>query len=383
MFRISHGKNAMKRIHFLRNFTRAASCRQCMTALLAVIVCGCFPVGACAEESAPEVRKVHGPTLLVYFENDLFYNEDRYYTNAVQARLISPDLRTLAECGYLPQWMSNALSQVPFPGSSDAVQYNVSIGFGQQIYTPKDTQVRELQEGDRPYAGYLYGLLALHAKRINRLDNLELAAGIIGPSSLAEQSQNEVHRIRSIDTAKGWDNQLKDEPALMLTWSRIWRVNAGALGGWGWDVLPRVEVSAGTPYTRAGLGGEVRFGWNLPPDYGSTTIRPGSGIMRPMEEGVPGSSSHARSNAFADRVSLYMFAGATGYAVAYNSFLDGNLWKDSPSVDKFPLAGDLKWGISLNIYDFQITYTHVIRAREFHGQDKGQNFGSITVGYRF
>lgn len=331
-----------------------------------------------------EEAKIPGPTLLIYFENDLFYNEDRYYTNAVQARLISPDLRTLAEYGYLPQGVSNLLGRVPFPGSRDATQYNVSIGFGQHIYTPKNTNVSTLQKKDRPYAGYLYGLLALHAKRENRLDTLELAAGVIGPSSLAEQSQNEVHRIRSIDTAKGWKNQLRDEPALMLTWSRTWRMNAGALpGGWGWDILPRVDVSAGNPYTRAGLGGEARLGWNLPPDYGSSTIRPGSGITRPLEEGVPGAYAHAGSDSFSDNVSLYFFAGADGHAVAWNSFLDGNVWKDSHDVDKFPLSGEINWGVALTIYDFSITYTHVLRAREFHGQDKGQNFGSITVGYSF
>lgn len=360
--------------------------KTCFRNIVLFLVMGAYwwsPGIARAEEDRQE-RAISGSTLLIYFENDLFYNEDRYYTNAVQARLISPDLRTLAEYGYLPGWLNCALGHVPFPGSRGAMQYNVSLGFGQHIYTPKDTQIGELQERDRPYAGYLYGLLALHAKREHRLDTLELAAGLIGPSALAEQSQNEVHRIRSIDTAKGWEHQLKDEPALMLTWSRVWRVNAGALpGGWGWDILPRVEVSAGTPYTRAGLGGEVRFGWNMPADYGSATIRPGSGIMRPMEEDIPGSRAQARSDAFTDRFSAYLFAGTSGHAVAYNSFLDGNLWKDSHSVDKFPLAGDLTWGIALNIYDYQITYTHVIRAKEFHGQDKGQNFGSITLGYRF
>lgn len=344
--------------------------------------CSFSTAGYAADETFAEPN-VPGPTLLIYFENDLFYNEDRYYTNAVQARLISPDLRTLAEYGYLPQGVSALLGRVPYPGSRDAAQYNVSLGFGQQIYTPKNTQAKKLLQKDRPYAGYLYGLLGLHAKRENRLDTLELAAGVIGPSALAKQSQNEVHRIRSIDTAKGWEHQLKDEPALMLTWSRAWRVNDGVpAGGWGWDVLPRVEVSAGTPYTRAGLGGEIRLGWNMPPDFGSAGIRPGSGIMRPVEEEVP-DSRQVRRDSFADRVSMYVFAGAVVHAVAYNSFLDGNLWKNSHDVDRFPLAGDLNWGVSLNIYDYQITYTHVIRAKEFHNQEKGQNFGSITLGYRF
>ena len=339
---------------------------------------------AASEETGPGEPVVPGPTIRIYFENDLFYNEDRDYTNAVQLRVISPDLRALSENEFLPDSFGNALGNIPFPGYRGAVRYNISGGFGQQIYTPKDTDTNELQKDDRPYAGYLYGMLALHAKRYNRLDTIELAAGVIGPSSLAEQSQNEVHRIRDIDTAKGWKHQLRDEPALMLTWSRIWRLNAEAEpGGWGWDILPQIDVSAGTPYTRAGLGMEVRFGWNLPPDYGSATIRPGAGIVRPLEEGVPGARSHQKSNKFLDNFSLYLFVGADGHAVAWNSFLDGNIWKDSHDVDKFPLAGELNGGVGVIFYDFQITYTHVYRAKEFHGQGKAHNFGSITVGYTF
>ncbi len=323
-------------------------------------------------------------TVLLYFENDLFYGEDRYYTNAVQARFISPDLRTLTENGFLPESFSKLLEEIPFPGSDDATQYNISLGFGQQIYTPADTQLNPPLPDDRPYAGYLYGLFALHAKQRNRLDTLELAAGIIGPSALGEQAQNEIHRIKGVDTSKGWDYQLADEPALMLTWVRTWRVNTGvdAGKGWGWDLLPHVGLSLGSPFTQASLGGEVRFGWNLPSDFGSLTIRPGAGIYAPQPRGdcaVP----PAPGNSFWNNTSVYVFVGCEGRAVAYNTFLDGNIWHDSASVDKFPLVGDLMAGVGLKIHDLRLTYTHIYRSQEFHGQDSGQSIGSITVGYTF
>ena len=318
-------------------------------------------------------------TVLVYFENDLFFNEDRYYTNAVQLRVISPDLSKFADNTFLPQGVGDFLGDVPFPGTEDAVQYNISLGLGQHIYTPENTDIPFLQKDDRPYAGYLYGTLGLHAKKKNRLDTLELAAGIIGPSALSEQAQNEVHRLRDFDTAKGWDHQLKDEPVAMLTWSRSWRLNADSPDmGWGWDVLPRMAVSVGTPFTQASLGGEIRMGWNLPPDFGSSTIRPGAGIFAPtLKEELE------VQNSLWDSLGIYLFLGVEGKAVAYNSFLDGNLWKSSHSVDKFPFVGEFNWGVGAHLGDFSLTFTHVHRTLEFHGQDTAQNFGSITVGYSF
>ncbi len=331
-------------------------------------------------EEVPATRDKSGFTALLYFENDLFYGEDRYYTNAVQLRLISPDLSSIAESPIFPGGVSGMLSDIPFPGSSDASQFNISLGFGQHIYTPEDTDAENPDPNDRPYAGYLYGLLALHAKKHNRLDTVELAAGMIGPSALGEQAQNEVHRIRDISTAKGWDYQLKDEPTAMLTWTRVWRLNSEYSGNWGADFLPRMGISLGTPYTQATVGAEARFGWNLPPDYGSSCIRPGSGINAPAgdEALAPLKGDSAWNN-----LSAYLFVGCDGWGVAYNSFLDGNLWKDSRSVDKFPFVAEISVGVALNIYSARLTYTYRHRTKEFHGQGTGQNYGSITLGYTF
>lgn len=330
-----------------------------------------LPAFAAAEDAGTDtVDRQPGPTVLLYFENDLFYNEDRYYTNAVQVRVISREMNSLKE-SWLPEGLAGLLESAPLPGNRNVVKYNLSGGFGQQIFTPADTDIKELQKDDRPYAGYLYGFIGMHTKQENRLDNWELALGMIGPSALAEQSQNEVHRIRNIDRAQGWDNQLRDEPTLQLTWTRIWRMNDEHNGGFGWDVLPRIGASLGTPITAAGLGGEARFGWNLPQDFGTSTIRPGSGFSIP------------EADSLAENFSIYLFAGADGRAVGYNSFLDGNLWKDSHDVDKFPLVGELNYGLAMRIYRFQVSYTHVFRTKEFHGQEKYQNYGSITVGYTF
>jgi hypothetical protein len=55
--------------------------------------------------------------------------------------------------------------------------------------------------------------------RLEMLDTRELTLGVIGPLSLARQSQDLVHDLRGIDRFNGWNNQLHNEPASKLRWS--------------------------------------------------------------------------------------------------------------------------------------------------------------------
>lgn len=313
-------------------------------------------------------------TVVLYFENDLFGGTDQYYTNAVQARLVSPDLKTLSDNRLLPDALGGLIERLPFAGDPDA-QYNVSVAVGQAIYTPSDTQVREYIPGDRPYAGFLYGAIGLHAKKGDRMDTLQLTGGIVGPSARGETAQNEVHALRSIPTAKGWDNQVHDEPGLMLTWQRNGRLNPAAIGrGYGWDVLPRAGVTGGNVLTRVNVGGEVRLGWNLPGDFETSLIRPGGGIEAPSDDADP----RVRKS-----WGWYLFVGADGQAVGRNVFLDGNTFRSSPGVDKKRVVADLSGGLAVILGGVRVTYTHVYRTEEFVGQDRGQHFGSLTVGVSF
>ncbi len=315
-------------------------------------------------------------TVVLYFENDLFYDTDKYYTNAVQLRLISPPLNRLIDNKILPDVFDGLLDKTE-DIQSNTLQYNLSAGFGQIIYTPEDTDARELQQEDRPYAGHLYGFLAIHAKRQHIMDTAELRFGIVGPSALGEQAQNETHRFRGFDTAKGWQHQLRDEPTLGLTWTRNYRLNHEAVNnGWNWDALPYHSLTAGNALTQAAAGVELRYGYNLPGSFASSQIRHGSGIDAPLPE----DKRHLQT----DKLGYYLFAGLEGRAIAHNIFLDGNTWKSSHSVDKNIFVGEFNLGVAL-IYDgMRIAYNHVYKTKEFENQSgSGQHFGSITLSFPF
>jgi hypothetical protein len=79
----------------------------------------------------------------------------------------------------------------------------------------------------------------------------------------------------------------------------------------------------------------------------------------------------------------YVFTGVETRLVLQNIFLDGNTFKDSHSVDKKPLVGDVHAGIVLQYDRLRFSYTHIFRSKEFDDQVKSHKYGSLSISYQF
>lgn len=313
-------------------------------------------------------------TFQLFFENDLFGDTDKYYTNAVQMTWLSNDLKQYRDDVRLPKWSIPIIQAIPFSGDPGSV-HNVGILLGQQIYTPSDIQTTEVLEDDRPYAGFLYGGLALHSKTDTILDTLEIVLGVVGPAAKAEFSQNTVHRIRDIPTAKGWDNQLENEPAFQFSWQRKWRLyNLNFSDFLSYDLLSYTGMTLGNVKVSANAGGEVRFGYHIPKDFGSDVIRAGAGVSAPFI-GPSISGMH--------QVGAHVFVSSQVEAVVHDIFLDGSTWKQSNSVDKNFFVADLSLGLAFIFDTLKLTYRHLFRTKQFENQGKGQVIGSLTLTLSF
>jgi lipid A 3-O-deacylase len=78
----------------------------------------------------------------------------------------------------------------PPPGSRpDGGTIRTRYAHGQNIFTPSKIKLEDPPPDDRPYAGWLYGSIGLIAETGQRLDVLDLTLGIVGPASLAEETQ--------------------------------------------------------------------------------------------------------------------------------------------------------------------------------------------------
>jgi hypothetical protein len=314
-------------------------------------------------------------TLQLFYENDLFSGTDEYYTNAFQMTWLSSDLSEYDDDTRLPKWFVSVINSIPFSGDPKSV-HNVGILLGQQIYTPSNTQTTTRIENDRPYAGFLYGGLALHSKTDSKLDTMEIVLGVVGPASKAELAQNTVHDLRGIPKAKGWDNQLHNEPAVRLSWQRKWRLlsDRALWGPLSYDLISRAGITLGNVRTSTSAGGEIRFGYNIPEDFGSDVIRAGAGVSAPIiGTSKPGKTSFG----------AHIFAGSQIEAVGHDIFLDGNTWQHSQSVDKKPLVADISLGVSVSMNMFKLTYRHLFKTKEFENQKQGHAIGSLTLALSF
>jgi hypothetical protein len=322
---------------------------RCAVAALAALGLGYANVAA-AQPDDGEPRRFVSLT----FENDFFAGADSHYTNGLQVAM-------LVDRGSLPRWLDGA---PPVRWSTDR---EVMFAIGQRIYTPSDTDRLQADPLDRPYAGWLYLLMDVRTQSAGTIDHTSVCIGVIGPDSYAHQVQNGIHRLLGNGTSNGWNSQLGTEPTLMVSYERAW---PGVLRDAHneWDVTPRAGAAVGSPMTYANAGVVARWGRNLPADVPVTHISLG-----PPRDGYRGSL----------RSGWYFWLGLDGRAVARNAFVDGNFWKDSPSVDRKPFGYDAQLGAAAAWASGRIGFTFVRRSAEFRGQKGADRFGQLAISFPY
>lgn len=299
------------------------------------------------------------------YENDMIGSgKDGEYTSGV--RLGYLDLN--AEFPDVAHTIADIIPTFDINDSS-----SIFYSLGQNIFSPRDIALNPTDAAQRPYAGFLYGSIGMMTFTGDHSDEVELTLGIVGPGSLAENTQKFIHKhVTDSPMPKGWGAQLENEPGIMLAWQRAHPAAlTGVAGPLYWSTTPHYGLTVGNVYTFANAG----FNVQLRPNNGALQDAPVR--VRPA---MPGSGYFDIPE---KKWGWYLFAGVDGRALARNIFLDGNTFEDSPSVDKNYFVLDSNAGLALTYDQYRISYTLVHRTKEFKEQDEAQVFGVITLGHRF
>ncbi len=307
---------------------------------------------ALASAAAPAAAEPAPPVYSIVVENDVFGGSDERYTSGIKHQWLSAEGKGASLARLFLR-----------PGEGDSVRYG--IGAGQSIFTPETIELASPPPGERPYAGWLYlEAQSVVERRGGATDILKVATGVVGPASLAEDAQRTVHRALNFIDPAGWNNQLRNEPGLLVSFDRQWRLGAGDR----FQLLPNAGASLGNVLTEARAGAIFRIGSNLGAD------------------GLPARNGPARPAAGAhggEGVSWQLYAGGQARAVAQDIFLDGNTFRDSLSVDKKTIVGEIEAGFALRVRRVSVGYNHVWRTREYEGEPDGQDFGAVTLSAAF
>jgi len=287
-------------------------------------------------------------TATIISENDAYFGTgDQHYTNGVYLSLTTP----------------------PRPRAQN-LAYRYSFFLGQNMYTPEDLSAVIPDPNDRPYAGWLYAGVRVYRESAVVLDRADISLGIVGHSSGADAIQRWFHSLGMFGGVppRGWAHQLGDEPVVQLNAQRTWRVTLteGLLDG---ELLPEANLALGTVFTYAGLGASLRVGRNVRADWGAPRIQPA----------LQGSDFVNRDAA--GGFAWYIFAGIEGRAVARNIFLDGNTFRDSPSVSRETFVADYNFGFALIGGPFVLRASYTERSREFETQRANDKFSSLTLSF--
>lgn len=296
-------------------------------------------------------------------ENDslkLFGKEtDRWYTSGVRLGWSSAE-------GTLPgplAWTDDRLAALLGPANS-----RWRFDFGQSFFTPVNKRLEDPDPRDRPYAGILYGTIGLDRRTWGTLDRFELQLGIVGPGSLARDTQSFVHRLAENPVPEGWGRQLHNEPVFNVNAERIWRLPVARTALADVDVLPAAGAQLGTVRVSASAGARVRFGQGLERDFGTPRIRPTiADAPAPVGQGL----------------GWYVFGGVGGYAVGHDITLDGGVLRGGRSVDRKPFVADFEVGAAVFWQNIRLSYTQVWRTKEFEDQSRMFTFGSMSLAFSF
>ena len=327
-------------------------------------------------ETQPPTRASHAIGYSVYWENDgnvtkLNNPSDRHYTAGTAAAIQWQNPQTNAFVGAMPSL--NGEFSKDAPGTSYGMGFIAAL----QLYTPDDISARAPIPDDRPYAGLAYG--GLMVQRANRaadvpvFEHFELDLGTIGPTSQANKLQDWVHRRFGKIVANGWNNEIKDDFGGDLKYLRRWRIDLSKpvdAGKPSMQLIPEAGITAGTMHINASAAVTLRYGWNMPDDFGPGRMRYASDFTRPFTHDSP-----------FGHLGGYVFVRPGGRAVAHDSTLEGSYFRTSEvEVTQTPLVAEIQAGVAIQFAKhFEVSYAQTYTSPEFSGQSMWDSYGTLLV----
>ena len=240
---------------------------------------------------------------------------------------------------------------------------------GQNMYAPSDLRRSDHIEGDRPYAGLIYGGVGydfFREKNLYWTHYGEIDFGMIGPAAMCKDTQTMVHKLLNCRKPMGWDNQLHNEFVVNAQWWEKYNYYICDYVA----LVPRAGILAGTIQDAIEVGCDLKVGWNLKNDVGNNMMF--------------SSSRSLQKKSFFDKLCAYGYVGADERYYLYNHILEGSMFghKDHGlDVDIEPFVAELQCGFGIEYGNFMFRYYMTFRQKEFEGQKHWPDYAGLVFGW--
>ena len=286
-------------------------------------------------------------------ENDSYLagGQDRYYTNG-----LALNFRT-------------ALNALKF-NNKNLNKIILELEAGQKIFNPQSGSISNSIYVDRPFAGYLYGGISLNLlyQSENNL-KLSLNGGTIGPSSLAKEAQELMHKVIGFYEIEGWQWQVNNELAINASAEYNYLINRFANDKV--DFTANSYINIGNTFTGTGVG---------------LTFR--SGSINPLFKSATSQSRISNTTTQKDLIEkeFFFYAKPMLNYVIYDATIQGGLFnKDKGPIvfDAKPLVFSQQLGITYSMNRITADFSVLFKTREVISNAKPHQYGSIALFYRF
>ncbi|MBN8852540.1 MAG: hypothetical protein BGO55_02180 [Sphingobacteriales bacterium 50-39] len=280
-----------------------------------------------AQEDAPNLL------LRIYEDNDFInafgVGTDDAYTNGTRIDLF-----------YTKKHPSRGIDRfLPTAGTGSINTYG--WGFMQLMFTPDDITRSDYQPNDYPYSGALIATHTLYSYNpVKKFDwQTELVAGVIGPASLAAETQAFVHKLIHYYKPMGWPHQFKND--LLININMTGEKELASVGQ-ALEIIGGSQVFLGTMLNGIAFYPLIRIGKMTPYFHGYMT-----------QYSSPGSSVKSRH---IKKWQAYFMLKPEAQLIFTNALLEGGMFTGNPNLktghkgDRPPLPyhGLERWVYSLN-----------------------------------
>ncbi|WP_199766546.1 lipid A deacylase LpxR family protein [Helicobacter bizzozeronii] len=313
---------------------------------------------------ATSLTPYHKQYIELVTENDGYINPyiDRYYTAGTRIGWVSK------EYNFQKKSPMSWARFVSLQGKKERMtRFNIYLT--QDMYTPTLAHrlLTEIVKGDHLYGGWLRLNFGIFQRSAHALEHFSISVGMVGPASLAEQTQNLIHTWAHDPKFLGWHNQIKNEFIFQINYTWIQKLDFYKSRFFSIDMLPGAGLQLGNALTNFKIGAMLRMGYNLEADFGPNSIH----------------SAFAGGMPYSSRFSFYLFAGATGLFQPLDVFVQGNDPQTRHQTQLPYFLYNAQVGVAIAYKGWRFSFSAIDWSKTFREQPRNHNIGSIELDIAF